>query len=60
MSWRIRLVFPAALAYALLTRNGKLLEGIVWRAFGWASYLSLRKPLSVHGQPEFEYYIPDR
>lgn len=57
-SWKIRLLFPMLLLYALLTRNGKYLEGCCWRAFGWSCYLIARKPLTLRGKPNLNYYIP--
>jgi SAM-dependent methyltransferase len=58
VSWKHRLAFPLTSIYALLTKNGKLLEASCWGAFGWASYLIARKPENLRGKPEFNYYIP--
>jgi ubiquinone/menaquinone biosynthesis C-methylase UbiE len=60
VSWKHRILFPLTLIYALLTKNGKRLESIVCGVVGWTSYLSLRKPLELHGKPPFNYYIPNR
>ena len=57
-SWKCRALFPLLLIYALLARNGKWLERSCWLAFGWASYLVLKKPVSLIGKPSFNYYIP--
>jgi len=59
-SWKHRLAFPIILAYALVTKNGKWLEQCVWGAVGWSSYLMVRKPIDLLGQPSFKYYIPKR
>jgi len=58
VSWKVRLLFPAICIYSLITRNGKLLEACCWAAFGWASYLEVRKPGNLCGKPGFHYYIP--
>ena len=57
-SWRRRLLLPFTLPYALLTRNGRMLEEVVWGAVGWASYATLKKPTSLRGAPPFTYYVP--
>ena len=54
-----RLLFPFRLIYALITRNGLLLELSVRGAVGWASFLVAMKPSTVKGRPEFYYYIPE-
>jgi len=58
VSRRARLLFPAKCLIALLTRNGKLLETCCWQAFGWTSYIVVRKPGNLRGKPSFHYYIP--
>jgi len=60
VSWMHRIFFPVFLIHALITKNAFRLESIVWAAFGWACYLSLKKPLEIHGKPIFNYYIPKR
>jgi len=60
ISWKHRLLFPFVSLFALITRNGKLLERNVWQTVGWASFLLVQKPESLSGMPEFNYYIPDR
>ncbi len=59
-SLKHRLLFPALLAYAWITRNAQKLEIWSWGAVGWASYLVARKPLGTKGKPPFKYYIPER
>lgn len=58
ISWKRRLAAPILVPWALLTRNGRMLEQTVWFALGWASYLVARKPADTHGKPTFTYYIP--
>lgn len=55
-----RMLFPYYFAKALLTRNGKLLEHVVWSIIGWSAFLIARKPEDVRGRQQFRYYIPDR
>lgn len=57
-SWKHRLAFPLTIPFALLTRNGNLLERAVWYTLGWASYLVARKPADQAGKPPFRYYLP--
>jgi SAM-dependent methyltransferase len=57
-SWKQRLLLPLTLPYALLTRNGRMLERVLWLAVGWASFATLQKPGSMHGAPPFTYFIP--
>ncbi len=53
-----RILFPFRLIYALVTKNGKLLELSCRGAIGWASYLIAQKPVNIKGKPLFNYYIP--
>lgn len=57
-SLKRRLTFPFFLPYALLTRNGKLLEVTIWRSLGWTSYAIVKKPDHLSGNPVFTYYLP--
>jgi SAM-dependent methyltransferase len=56
--WKYRLAFPFVVPFAWLFRVGWLLETVVWRAVGWASYAVATKPKDVRGLPEFRYYVP--
>lgn len=58
VSWACRLFSPIALPLALILRKGWLLEHVLWRAIGWASYIVVQKPESLSGKPPFNYYIP--
>ncbi len=53
-----RVFFPFRFLYALITKNGKLLELSCRGALGWASFLIAQKPVGIKGRPEFNYYIP--
>jgi len=57
-SWKMRLAFPILLPYALLTKNGKLLQSIIWGTVGWAAFVVVQKPSDKAGEPIFYYYIP--
>jgi SAM-dependent methyltransferase len=57
-SWRAKLLFPAKVVVALLRRDATMFESAVWQAIGWASFLILRKPTTLRGEPPFNYYIP--
>ena len=57
-SWKHRISFPLTIPFALVTRNGQLLEKACWESLGWASYLVCKKPNDAKGMPAFRYYIP--
>jgi SAM-dependent methyltransferase len=57
-SWNYRILAPFIIPIARLTKNGKLLEKLIWFSKGWASYLIVSK--TKPGNPEFNYYIPLR
>jgi SAM-dependent methyltransferase len=57
-SLRHRILFPLAILYARITRNGQMFESYCWLAFGWASYIIVRKNENQKGKPKFTYYIP--
>lgn len=57
-TWLHRLALPFILPLALIIRNGRLLQHIVWNAVGWTSCLIAEKPLHIKGAPQFKYYIP--
>ena len=59
-SWKMRLLFPILIPFALVRRKGWLLEKCVWGVVGWASYLVASKPLDKKGALPFHYYIPKR
>lgn len=59
VSWKIRLIFPILLILALITRNGKLLQKVIWGTIGWASFIVVKKPQGMQGKPFFNYYIPN-
>ncbi len=56
-SWIHRILCLATIPFCLLTGN-KLLVTCVWQTIGWASFLIVRKPAHLSGQPPFRYYIP--
>jgi hypothetical protein len=33
---------------------------MIWSTVGWASFLVLRKPESLHGRPAFNYFYNDQ
>jgi hypothetical protein len=37
---------------------GWLLEHILWKSIGWASYVIVEKPEHLRGAPAMTYYIP--
>ncbi len=55
-SWIAVVLAPIAIPYARLTRNGHLLQKMIWWSKGWASYLIATKDFK--GTPAFHYYIP--
>lgn len=57
-SWKHRLAFPLTIPWALLTRNGGLLERAVWATIGWSSFLTAQKPPAARGKLPFTYYLP--
>jgi len=59
-SWKHRLLFPFSLPFALITKNGKWLERILWLTLGWSCYVLLQKPVNSHGELPFFYYVPKR
>lgn len=59
-SWKCRLAFPFLFPLALLLRQGKLLERLLWGAIGWASFLIVQKPQQSPGKLPFCYYVPPR
>jgi SAM-dependent methyltransferase len=59
-SWKHRLALIVTLPYALITRNGWLLERSIWLSVGWSSHLLLRKPADARGRMPFSYFVPER
>lgn len=59
-SLKIRILSPLLLFYAIMLKDACLLENTCWKTVGWCSYLIARKPLAMHGEPKFSYYIPAR
>lgn len=53
-------LYPLVVIYALITRSPRLLETWTWSALGWACFAEIRKPETLVGAPEFNYFIPDR
>lgn len=60
ISWKARLAFPILVPYAILTRDARLLEQLIWGAVGWTSFVVIQKPADLCGAPRFSYYIPSR
>jgi len=58
ISWTCRLLSPLAVPFALIFRMGWLLEHILWKSIGWASYVIVEKPEHLRGAPAMTYYIP--
>jgi len=56
-SWIHRILCFATIPLCLLTRS-RLLVTCVWQTIGWASFLIVRKPTQLSGEPQFRYYLP--
>jgi SAM-dependent methyltransferase len=58
ISWGCRLLFPLAVPFALIFRKGWLLEHVIWKSVGWASYSVVEKPRDLRGKPSLNYFLP--
>jgi len=56
----IKCLLPILVPYAWISRDAVLLERVIWRGTGWASFLLAMKPSKATGKLEFRYYIPYR
>ncbi|NJP07623.1 MAG: hypothetical protein HC837_19390 [Chloroflexaceae bacterium] len=58
-SLAFRLFAPLGILWALLTRNGGLLEMCCWEAIGWAAFLLAQKPATLSGAVPLQYDVPN-
>jgi SAM-dependent methyltransferase len=58
VKWRWRLASPILVPYALIAREGWLLEKCCWNAIGWETVAVARKA-ERRGPPKFTYFIPE-
>jgi SAM-dependent methyltransferase len=58
VDWRWRIALPFAVTFALICREGWLLERAIWAGCGWECVAVVRKPSSARGTLPFNYFIP--